>query len=51
MISDCGVRCGDGVLGGSETCDNGNKPGCSATCKVDPGYYCTNKFGAASLCV
>lgn len=51
MISDCSTKCGDGILGGLETCDNGNKHGCSANCKPDPGYYCTNKFGAASVCM
>ncbi|MCA9654647.1 MAG: DUF4215 domain-containing protein [Myxococcales bacterium] len=35
--------CGDGMLGGSETCDDGNTDaddGCSATCTVEDGYAC-----------
>ncbi|HEY3254240.1 MAG TPA: DUF4215 domain-containing protein, partial [Polyangiaceae bacterium] len=35
--------CGDGVLGKSEECDDGNaKPGdgCSGVCAIDPGYDC-----------
>ncbi|HVU04221.1 MAG TPA: DUF4215 domain-containing protein [Polyangiaceae bacterium] len=36
--------CGDAILGPGEECDDGNtdatKDGCSATCKVDPGYTC-----------
>ena len=35
--------CGDGVLGKSEECDDGNaKPGdgCSGVCEIDPGYDC-----------
>ncbi|MDI1475213.1 DUF4215 domain-containing protein [Polyangium sp. y55x31] len=43
--------CGDGVVSGSETCDDGNKAagdGCSATCVVEQGYQCT---GAPSVCV
>ena len=36
--------CGDGVLQGTEQCDDGNTSakvdGCSATCKLDPGWVC-----------
>ena len=35
--------CGDGVVGKSEECDDGNaKPGdgCSGVCAIDPGYDC-----------
>lgn len=37
------VVCGDGVLGGSETCDDKNTApgdGCSATCIVESDYVC-----------
>lgn len=37
------VVCGDGVLGGAEACDDGNKTpddGCSATCTVEADYVC-----------
>jgi len=36
--------CGNAMIEGSETCDDGNSApndGCSATCKVEPGYSCT----------
>jgi fibro-slime domain-containing protein len=35
--------CGDGVLGGTEQCDDGNMvsdDGCSATCQVETGWTC-----------
>jgi cysteine-rich repeat protein len=37
------VACGDGVLGGSETCDDGNtlaNDGCSSACRLEPGASC-----------
>jgi fibro-slime domain-containing protein len=37
------TKCGDGVLGGNETCDDGNTlsgDGCSSTCAVEPGWTC-----------
>lgn len=35
------VRCGDGVLGGIEQCDPpAVGAGCSATCKLEPGFVC-----------
>jgi fibro-slime domain-containing protein len=35
------VKCGDGVLGGIEQCDPPNVGrGCSADCRVEPGYVC-----------
>ncbi|HEY4175178.1 MAG TPA: DUF4215 domain-containing protein [Kofleriaceae bacterium] len=37
--------CGDGVVGGSETCDDGNTSsgdGCSATCKTESSGTCGN---------
>ncbi|MBV9948001.1 MAG: DUF4215 domain-containing protein, partial [Myxococcales bacterium] len=42
LISDAGY-CGDGVLEGNETCDDGNSvpgDGCSGTCQIEPGWYC-----------
>lgn len=35
------VKCGDGILGGSETCDPPRVgAGCSATCQVENGFVC-----------
>jgi cysteine-rich repeat protein len=37
------VKCGNGVVEGSEDCDDGNtdsKDGCTSTCKLDDGYEC-----------
>jgi fibro-slime domain-containing protein len=50
--------CGDGVVGKSEECDDGNaKPGdgCSGVCKIDPGYDCPKpgaacKISASEVC-
>jgi cysteine-rich repeat protein len=42
--------CSNGVVEGTETCDDGNTTGgdgCSATCAIEPGYDCT---GAPSAC-
>jgi len=42
--------CGNGVLEGAETCDDGNTTagdGCTATCTVQAGYACA---GAPSVC-
>ena len=42
--------CGDGVLSGTEACDDDNQlsgDGCSSVCEVEPGYTCT---GAPSVC-
>ena len=47
----CAAVCGDGVLAGGETCDDGNleaDDGCSAKCASEPGWTCT---GAPSVCV
>ncbi|APR88461.1 Multiple EGF-like-domain protein 3 precursor [Minicystis rosea] len=48
----CSVSiCGDGVVQGTEACDDGNVTGgdgCTATCFVEPGFSC---FGQPSLCV
>ena len=38
-------RCGDGMVGGSEQCDDGNTTsgdGCSATCQTETGAECGN---------
>ena len=37
--------CGDGQITHEEQCDDGNQndgDGCSSTCRVEPGYFCTN---------
>lgn len=42
--------CGDGVVTGLETCDDGNelsRDGCSATCNIEAGYSCS---GTPSVC-
>ncbi|HEX5063336.1 MAG TPA: DUF4215 domain-containing protein, partial [Kofleriaceae bacterium] len=39
----CTPNCGDGVVAGSETCDDGNTAagdGCSASCALEPGWSC-----------
>ncbi|MBE4748222.1 DUF4215 domain-containing protein [Corallococcus sp. ZKHCc1 1396] len=38
--------CGDGVIGGAETCDDDNQlsgDGCNSVCQVEPGYTCTGQ--------
>jgi cysteine-rich repeat protein len=43
-------QCGDGVVGGTEACDDGNMmagDGCSPTCTVEPGFICA---GNPSTC-
>ena len=45
------VVCGDGVVEGTEACDDGNKAdadGCDASCALESGYTCS---GAPSACV
>ncbi|CAI2364171.1 unnamed protein product [Moneuplotes crassus] len=40
-------RCGDGILVGSEQCDDGNSAdndGCSSTSTLEPGYTCTSSL-------
>jgi cysteine-rich repeat protein len=42
--------CGDGIVVGAETCDDGNTAdgdGCNATCDVETGYTCS---GSPSTC-
>ncbi len=41
------VRCGNGMVSGTEECDDGNTTnydGCSSTCQVEWPYTCTNTF-------
>jgi len=43
-ISDCGHRCGDGLLDPTEACDDGNfdaSDGCDDHCQVLEGWTCT----------
>lgn len=45
------AACGDGVLDGSDVCDDGNitsGDGCSEICDVEPGYACS---GIPSVCL
>ena len=44
MPSVCTTTCGDGVVAGTEACDDGDTmggDGCSATCTVESGFMCT----------
>ena len=46
----CGP-CGDGIVLGSETCDDNNTidaDGCSSTCAIEVGWHCT---GTPSVCL
>jgi len=46
----CIVACGDGIIGKGEACDDGNTSngdGCSATCQIEPGFFCN---GSPSAC-
>jgi cysteine-rich repeat protein len=45
-----GATCGDGVIEGSETCDDDNTnngDGCSSSCSIESGYSCS---GTPSTC-
>ena len=50
-----GVRCGDGILEGTEFCDDDNKQGgdgCSSACVVESSTHtCTSVPGELSVCV
>src|SRR5450432_4566081 len=49
----CTPKCGDGVLIGSEACDDGNNmdgDGCSANCLVEPGASCPKPTTGKSVC-
>jgi cysteine-rich repeat protein len=48
--SSCAIRCGDGIRGSTEQCDNGNRTGCLYNCVVDSGYQCTGYIGSTSSC-
>ena len=50
MASVCDIYCGDGIKGGNEQCDNGNKTGCKTGCVPDLGYTCTGATGSLSKC-
>ena len=48
----CTTTCGDGIIAGMETCDQGggnvaNGDGCSAMCRIEAGYTCS---GMPSMC-
>ena len=48
----CTTTCGDGIIAGMETCDQGggnvaNGDGCSAMCRVEAGFMCN---GMPSIC-
>ncbi|MCB9619268.1 MAG: DUF4215 domain-containing protein [Sandaracinus sp.] len=50
LASVCSPVCGDSLLRGTESCDDGDATagdGCSDTCRVEPGYTCT---GLPSVC-
>jgi fibro-slime domain-containing protein len=43
--------CGDGILAGTEQCDDGNTnsgDGCSSTCTAEPGYTCPTPGSACN---
>ena len=46
-------NCGDGLVEGSEACDDRNRvnlDGCSATCQLEVGYSCRTGANGASVC-
>jgi len=46
--------CGDGLVAGSEKCDDGNKlsgDGCNGNCGVELGYHCANTACTESICL
>ena len=49
-----GPRCGDAILNGTETCDDGNRvggDGCNATCTgIEPNYTCPATGGDCERC-
>lgn len=49
-LNQCVPICGNGVISGTEACDDGNtnnNDGCSSTCAVEPSYEC---IGTPSIC-
>lgn len=52
-VDTCTAICGDGMLLGTEACDDNNLvngDGCSNTCSIEQGYYCTGISGGTSTC-
>lgn len=50
----CTPVCGDGLIRGHESCDDGNGDGgdgCSQYCIIEPGWGCSSKPGTLSQCV
>jgi len=54
VFSSRNVACGNGVLDGSDQCDDSNTvsgDGCSSTCQIEAGYTCTqDAFNPISVC-
>lgn len=55
LAAGCGANavCGDGVLGGGETCDDGNDSpwdGCSSVCEIEVGYECPDGATCDPIC-
>ena len=49
--SSCSTTCGDGIIAGTETCDDGNVSGgdgCSAVCVIELGWGCTGEPSACN---
>ncbi len=49
----CQQVCGDGLIVGTESCDDGNTlpgDGCSATCTIEPTHSCTGCPQGPSVC-
>ncbi|MBL8783297.1 MAG: DUF4215 domain-containing protein, partial [Deltaproteobacteria bacterium] len=49
----CTATCGDGVIRGAETCDDGARvpgDGCSANCTVEDGWACPTGQGIGGVC-
>lgn len=45
QVDTCDPVCGDGVIVGSEACDDGDSDdldGCSSTCTIESGWNCVN---------
>ncbi|MBX3272334.1 MAG: hypothetical protein KF729_18895 [Sandaracinaceae bacterium] len=50
---ECDTACGDGRVGPGETCDDANAAdgdGCSALCRIEPGWACFEPTGLESEC-
>src|SRR5699024_244875 len=49
----CVTTCGDGILAGAESCDDGNTDdgdGCSSACVQAPGYNCSPGVVCTTSC-